>query len=192
MLCTIFVGDMLAAANLQVLPDQVALLEPVEASQQIQEAVASTTGKRRRKRDSVYATAVAVFHAVLQRLPYESIAVYAPSVLDDPKRGSERRWSESEGQHYRQNPTTKVSQWSLAPELLGPVRPIRILLFACDEGATGYSLYSYLAGPMHLRCLFQRDPSHRLTVAFVASLRAHGRVLQALAQNKRTFCPPPH
>jgi hypothetical protein len=181
MLCTLYSQNMLVACPLQVLPDQTAVFAPEAAAKLLQQAEGpDTSGKKKRKihREMVTATLVASTHALMQMVPFPDLLVYRPSAQYTDLTITKRIYCEREGQYYMHNTVTKASTWCLSQELAKPGRQVRILNLACDEGAPGFVLFNFLAGPGGLRCLFHRDGPHRLTGVFINSLRGVPEVLQ--------------
>lgn len=181
MLATLYLDGILVGLPLQVLPDMAAAMSPESSHQQLAQVLFGKKAYKRGRRDGVHLSVIAVAHAMLQMLPFKDLSVYRPSFFDEPSRASVRAHDNAINQWYRWMQETKESAWCLGPELRVPASGARVLVFACDEGTSGFSAWCFLAGVAKLRTLFHRDVPHRLTNAFVNSLRSVPYVFQMAA-----------
>jgi hypothetical protein len=116
---------------------------------------------------------LAVLHALFCVFPVSDLKLWQPSHADIAV-GTIRLFSSDRGQFYRWSMASGESQWCLPYELWpASRRRIRVLVFSCDEGSVGYSIWNFLASHvcLRLRTVFHRDPPHRLSNLFTNSMR---------------------
>lgn len=172
-----------SALPLQVLPDQTATLDVSQAVANLSKAVQKqgTRGKSLKKPAGM-ATKVlccAVVSAMFQVFPYENARVWVPLCRDLPRPRTLRAWDDNVRQFYNWDARTGQSTWVLDPALWEVGKgAVRSLVFLADEGSTGYSLWWWLVY-CGLRCMFFRDPPHRISNLYVHSMRGVKQGIQA-------------
>lgn len=172
----LYVGDVMLCGPVQIKPDQSAVLAEDNAFASIDLHVGGGAGGRRTRSTkdgaATLSTLYAICNALFAMLPFRSLEHFKPSSSDNPSSFTTRWWSAKEQRHYNWDRNTKKSSWCMADELLsGGSASIFILVLVGDEGSTGTAVFFYLVGFASLRCIFWRDPAHRLANLFIRSLR---------------------
>ncbi len=120
----------------------------------------------------------ALTNAVFGVLGIENWSPFLPSSVDEPSVHTQRLLY-GRDRLYIWDARTHTSAWCLADELVnagGSV--VWVLVLVGDEGSTGVALYVWLMGVCHMRAIFHRDPSPRLSNLLLRSLRGVPDVLQ--------------
>lgn len=186
MLSHLVVAGILITGPAQVKPDQAAMFAQEEAFTAIERTVGGGAGGRRSGKPgaATLAALYSVVNVLLTILPIGDLSVFIPSSSDLPSMYTTRVWTSAQRRNYNWNSYTKKSVWCIADELIGGgAARIWILCLVADEGSTGTMLFFFLVGVAHLRCIFWRDPSHRLSNLFVRSLRGVPEVFKRVCDH---------
>lgn len=168
--------DTMVVAPVSILLDQHAAMDTPGAMKLAATQLTARPGSKSHGRRAGTATkllAHALFWSLSSIFPYKDTSVWMPNAIDKP--ASMRCYDESTGQWYNWNSISGESVWALDPSLwAGGQKGSRCLIWLCDEGSTGWSLFWFLCW-VGMRLLFWRDPSHRLNGTFVNGLRHNHR-----------------
>eukprot|EP00959_Pyramimonas_sp_CCMP1952_P369592 7741374-Pyramimonas_sp.AAC.1 len=173
-------------APLSVLADQSASLDVETTIKKLSDAVskaeAKSTGKSKMGNPvgtTTKLTCLALFWSLFQIMPFRDTGAWTPSVLDWPSSSTTRCYDENAEQFFNWNRVSGSSSWALPPSIWPSVQTccIRLLILLADEGSPGFSMFWFL---LHqgLRVLFFRDPPHRMSNAFVNSMRGVRRSMR--------------
>ena len=81
-------------------------------------------------------------------------------------------WSTSRASTCISGAMMAIIQSGACPRLcaMGDFRNVRLLIFVCDEGSEGWSMFQFLANCVKARTIFIRDPLHRMSNMFTNAL----------------------
>ena len=116
-----------------------------------------------------------MLHSLFCLLPIKNLSLWQPSLTDIPTSKSRRVYDGRRA--YNWDSDTGKATDVLPPELVTPrtscATSVRVMVMVCDEGSQGFSLFWWLATHVRLslRCIFIRDPPHKMSNVFINSLR---------------------
>ncbi len=171
-------ADTISLPPLSVLLDQHAALDPGGSMDLVSDNFDAKSSTKRKPMKKLPGSATrllcrALFWSILAILPYKDTSIWMPSSTGSPT-DTIRCYSDSEQQFFYWDSASGRAAWALDPGLWpgATTTGLRLLVLNGDEGSTGMSLFFYLAA-IGMRCLFWRDPAHRLSNAFTGSLRSN-------------------
>ncbi len=114
----------------------------------------------------------AVANVLFSILPIESLACVLPSTCVANFAATTRVYDEHAQRYFQCDSISGASYLCLAHEFVSlGASAVLVFVFVMDEGSTCQALYFWLVGVHRMRCIFGRDPSHRLSNLFINSLR---------------------
>ena len=162
-------------APLKILPDSKvghaggAVVAAASASAGVALPLVSPAAKKRRARaghSMTYWHLLSYCHTLLFLLPFLSMGPWL-GCTSIPGWVSQRVVDEQSQHLYFWDRDGKNAEWCLPKALRdGDLHKVRQLIFVCDEGSEGWSLFQFLANYVKARTIFLRDPLHRLSNLF--------------------------